>query len=84
MLTEIRQVDNLLVVYTEDNDLYQKLRDWRLLVKVVKYSKGDNVVGADLYYPLSAKDRLIKTVKNGETKTGYPWPKRNTRVLAMA
>ena len=61
-ITELRQAGDNLVLYTEDSSALTKFRLWSQMLCLVPYTQDDKVVGADLYFPKSAKKQLLRAL----------------------
>lgn len=74
MTTELRHFGDgrTIVIYTDDNAIYPKLRDSTKCFKLVPYyqenSKKATLIGADLYFEAKFKPWVIKTL--GLSKVG--------------
>jgi len=71
MTTEIRDLGDgkQVVVYTENDALYNALKKEKEFIKEVPYSKGiipSSIGAVDLYFPKAAKARLLKIIKKFE------------------
>jgi len=68
MTTELRNFGDgrTIIIYTDDNDTYRKLRDSTKCFKLVPYCQENgrrmNLIGADFYYDKKYKPRLIRTL----------------------
>ena len=69
-----------IVLYTDENKVYQKYRDLKKVIKVIPYTQTQTIkkeqkevmVGADIYFPKTSKNWLIKAVgKVSETAISY-------------
>jgi len=64
-ITELSLRGNKLALYTEDPVMYQRFREWSLIIYQVKYTQGwkkENLIAVDLYFPLGAKMRLLRAL----------------------
>ena len=52
------------VVFTEDNSLYDELKKLSKCYKAVPYVREEKMIGADIYFPLRFRKDLEKIVKN--------------------
>lgn len=62
--TELRTMGDRLVLYTEDNIILIRFRSWEQLLYWVPYSKGGQLIAADLYFPKSAQKSLLRALSN--------------------
>ena len=61
-ITELRITGDKLVLYTESNELYKRLKLWKQIIHWTKYTKGASLVGVDLYFPKSARKALLRAL----------------------
>ena len=65
--TELSIRGNKLALYTEDNAVYRRFRDWKQLIFKVDYTResrhNNAIVAADLFFPLSAQQQLLKALR---------------------
>ena len=69
-----RRYDKL-VLYTEDNDVWRRFRQWTQLLQEVPYTVGDikgPLKAVDLYFPMKAKKQLLKALLSAVPKTAVP------------
>ena len=69
---ELRSLDKL-TLYTEDNKVLNRFRHWSQLIYLVPYTQEQGekhpvevLVAADLYFPKSAKNQLLKALLRGK------------------
>lgn len=62
-ITELSFRGDKLAVYTEDNEIFQKLKTWKQLLYAVPYFQGEKQIAADLYFPKQANKDLLRTLK---------------------
>ena len=62
--TEIRDFGDrkTIVLYTEDNEVYPRLKQWKSCQQVVPYCQNGRVIGADLYFPKQAEVEIRKVL----------------------
>jgi len=67
-VTELRKAFDQVILYTEDNELYQKFKQWKQLLFFQPYYrevKGhDKLIAVDLYFPKSALKQLMRALTN--------------------
>jgi len=63
--TEIRDFGdgNTIVVYTEDKQLHQRLREWKHCQRVVPYESGSATLAVDLYFPKGAEAEIREALR---------------------
>lgn len=63
-ITEIRDFGDgrTIVVYSEDNQIYRRLKQWKSCQQVVPYYQNGRVVSADLYFPKQAEVEIRKVL----------------------
>lgn len=66
-IVELSIRGNKLALYTEDNEVWQRFREWSLMIYQVKYTRGNNLTAVDLYFPLGAKKRLLRALSAPES-----------------
>lgn len=62
--TEVRDFGDrkTLVVYTEDNQVYRRFKQWKSCQQVIPYYQNGRVVGTDLYFPKQAEVEIRKVL----------------------
>ena len=69
-----------IVLYTDENKVYQKYRDLKKVIKVIPYTQTQTIkkeqkevmVGVDIYFPKTSKNWLEKGV-SGVSKTAISY-----------
>lgn len=61
---------NRLALYTEDNEIYKRFRQWTQLLYKTPYFWGEKVIAADLYFPLSTRNQLLRALTSSVPKNG--------------
>jgi hypothetical protein len=70
-ITELSIRGDKLALYTEDENLYRRFKEWTQLLYKVWYTQGNHPKAVDLYFPLSAKKQLLRALQtNNRSKQG--------------
>ncbi len=62
MTAELRTIGDRLAVYTDDQDLYRRLKEGPTPVYKIPYLKGGKMVGVDLYFDKKFKEMIARMV----------------------
>ena len=68
-ITELRKAGSNVVLYTEDEALIRRLKEWKQLLHQVKYIQQKTLVGVDLYFNKKVTKQLIKALENHRPTT---------------
>ena len=60
VITELSIRGDKLVLYTESNEIFQKLKQWEQLLYQVPYFQDRRQIAADLYFPKETKKDLLR------------------------
>ena len=65
MVAELRRVNKRLALYTDDNDVYQRLSKWQYTLYKAPYVQKGKLIGVDLYFNRQLK-HTVSQVINGQ------------------
>ena len=67
-VTDLEWRGENLVLYTENDEVYQRFKKWKQLLRFIEYQQHDSkgkrhIVGADLFFPKTAKKSLLMALQ---------------------
>ena len=62
MVAELRKVDNRLVLYTDDDQVYKRLYKWPYTLYKAPYTRSGKLVGFDLYFDKELKSTVAQII----------------------